>query len=60
MWARIENNIVMEITDIDPAERFHPSLIWVECPVDTRQGYFYSNNEFTSSSKDQVIRGLLS
>lgn len=47
MWARIENNIVMELTDIDPAGRFHPSLIWVECPVDIQQGYIYSNNEFT-------------
>lgn len=47
MWARIENNAVMELTDIDPTDRFHPSLIWVECPADIQQGYTYSNGEFT-------------
>lgn len=47
MWARIENNAVMELTDIDPTDRFHPSLIWVECPADTQQGYIYSNGEFS-------------
>lgn len=28
MWARIENGTVAEITDLDPAGRFHPSLHW--------------------------------
>lgn len=28
MWARIENGTVVEITEIDPAGRFHPSLQW--------------------------------
>lgn len=28
MWARIENGTVAEITDLDPAGRFHPSLQW--------------------------------
>ncbi|NER60444.1 hypothetical protein G3435_11490 [Pseudomonas sp. MAFF212428] len=31
MWARIENDTVVEITGIDPAGRFHPSLVWVAC-----------------------------
>lgn len=30
MWARIENDTVQELTEIDPAGRFHESLIWVE------------------------------
>lgn len=46
MWARIENNEVMEITDIDPAGRFHPSLIWVECPADIKQGYSFDGESF--------------
>lgn len=29
MWARIENDIIVELTDIDPAGRFHPDLIWI-------------------------------
>ncbi|WP_200628547.1 phage tail protein [Stutzerimonas balearica] len=28
MWARIENGTVAEITGIDPAGRFHPSMQW--------------------------------
>ncbi|CAD5747883.1 hypothetical protein BvCmsNSP073_04699 [Escherichia coli] len=47
MWARIENNVVMELTDIDPTGRYHDSLIWVECPADTQPGYTYSSGEFT-------------
>ncbi|KEA54153.1 phage domain protein [Mangrovibacter sp. MFB070] len=45
-WARIENNEVVELTDIDPTERFHPSLIWVECPAEVLQGYTYDGTEF--------------
>ena len=47
MWARIENNVVMELTDIDPTGRYHDSLIWVECPPDTQRGYIYNSGEFT-------------
>lgn len=47
MWARIEENLVMELTDTDPEGRFHPSLIWVECPADTQQGYIYDGEYFT-------------
>lgn len=46
MWARIENDEVMEMTDIDPVGRFHPSLIWRECPAEVQQGYFYDNGSF--------------
>lgn len=46
MWARIENETVMELTDIDPSDRFHPALIWVECPENTVQGMLYQGGEF--------------
>jgi len=46
MWARIENYTVMELTDIDPTDRFHPSLIWVVCPVETAQGMIYADGKF--------------
>lgn len=57
MWARIENNTVMELTDVNPEERFHPSLIWVKCPADVEQGYLYDEDEFTKpglQSEDQA------
>jgi hypothetical protein len=46
MWARIENKTVMELTDIDPASRFHPSLIWVACPAGTTECMIYEGGQF--------------
>lgn len=55
-WARVENNEVMEITDINPDGRFHPSLIWVECPADVQQGYIRDNEVFKPVEKaEQAI-----
>lgn len=53
MWARLENNVVMELTDIDPEGRFHPSLIWVECPEDTQYGYIYDGTNFYPPEQTQ-------
>jgi hypothetical protein len=47
MWARIENATVAEVTNIDPQGRFHPSLIWMACPDNTRSGMQYMNGVFT-------------
>ncbi|WP_413794825.1 MULTISPECIES: phage tail assembly chaperone [unclassified Pseudomonas] len=46
MWARIENARVVETTDVDPAERFHPDLVWQACPIDTRPGWTLEEDEF--------------
>lgn len=50
-WARIENETVMEITDIDPAGRFHESLIWVQCPVEVEQRWTYANGTFSAPAE---------
>ncbi|TWC18656.1 uncharacterized protein DUF4376 [Pseudomonas sp. SJZ085] len=47
MWARIENATVAEVTDIDPQDRFPPSLIWTTCPGDTLPGMQYVEGRFT-------------
>lgn len=47
-WARIENNKVMETTDLDPNGRFHPSLVWVECPDDVTFAYSYDGSAFSA------------
>lgn len=41
MWARIDGDRVAEITDIDPAGRFHSSIQWVPCSPDTQPGWHY-------------------
>lgn len=33
-WARLNGNQVIETTEIDPAGRFHASLIWESVPCD--------------------------
>jgi hypothetical protein len=48
MWARIESAMVVETTDVDPSERFHPDLVWQACPMDTRPGWILEEGEFLS------------
>lgn len=47
MWARIgSNGTVAEITDIDPQGRFHPSIPWHACPVETEIGWHFDGETF--------------
>lgn len=32
-WARVSEGAVVELTDRDPAGRYHPSLTWVQVPA---------------------------
>ncbi|WP_092346717.1 MULTISPECIES: phage tail assembly chaperone [unclassified Pseudomonas] len=47
MWARIENGTVVEITDVDPTERFHPDLMWRACSKDVRPDWILMDSEFS-------------
>ncbi|WP_092454183.1 phage tail assembly chaperone [Pseudomonas sp. NFACC45] len=47
MWARIENGTVVETTDVDPTERFHPDLLWRACPEDVRPNWTLTDGEFS-------------
>lgn len=31
-WARINNGVVVELTTIDPTDRFHSNIVWVVIP----------------------------
>ncbi len=46
MWARIEDSTVKELTQIDPAGRFHEALIWRPCSVEIEVGWSYSGGAF--------------
>lgn len=48
MWARIENGTVAEITDQDPAGRFHRSLEWVACSSEVKIGWLYDGQAFAA------------
>lgn len=66
MWARIENNIVKELTNVDPTGRFHPSLIWISCSSYCESGWIYDGINFNSPSepsleevKEQKLNSLI-
>ena len=42
MWAQIQSGKVIEVTDIDPTGRYHPSLVWTESPSSVSSGWNYS------------------
>ena len=46
MWALIVDGVVREITDIEPAGRFHPLLEWRECGPDVREGWVFDGQDF--------------
>lgn len=55
LWHRIENNAVVESTDIDPAGRFHPSLIWVaDDGANAQVGWTYLAGVFAAPEPAQV------
>lgn len=46
MWALIVEGAVREVTEIDPAGRFHPSLTWVGCDAEVAPGDRYDGGAF--------------
>lgn len=51
-WARIENDVVLEVTDVDPTKRFHPLLTWVICGAEVMPGDRYEDGAFGSPLGD--------
>lgn len=46
-YARIEEGVVKEIGEFDSIEnRFHPSLIWVECSEEVKESFLYDGAVF--------------
>lgn len=43
MWARIRDGHVVEVADVDPVGRFHPAIVWVEAPLETKEGWIYAD-----------------
>lgn len=50
MWARIENNVVMELTDTNPKGRFHKDLVWKLCNPSVQAGWIYEGSEFVPAT----------
>ncbi|WP_407364751.1 hypothetical protein [Pseudomonas luteola] len=54
MWARIENGVVFELTDIDPKRRFHDSLTWEVCDESVAIGWRYEGGAFTAPAEETL------
>lgn len=46
MWALIQDGVVLETTDIDPAERYHPDLSWFPCGSQVEPGWQFADDVF--------------
>jgi hypothetical protein len=46
LWALIVDGAVREITDTDPAGRYHPSLHWQPCDGEVREGDLWTGTAF--------------
>lgn len=57
-YARVVDGIVFETVNIangiDIADCFHPSLIFIECPADTEQGWLYDGVDFVAPTIEAV------
>lgn len=47
MWALVQNEVVLEVTEIDPEGRYHPDLKWRSCPAQVKPGWRFANALFT-------------
>ena len=56
MWAIIEENRVLEVTNTNPNGRFHPSVSWVSVPDGTQPGMVKvgSSYEWPSPETQQI------
>jgi len=54
MWAHIENDRVIELTDIDPKGRYHESWVWRVCPDSVGLGWAFSGGVFTPPAGPSV------
>lgn len=52
MWALIQDSVVHEVTEVDPAGRFHPDLMWKPCNGDVRYGWRYDGKAFVEPVRE--------
>lgn len=58
MWARINNGTVVETTDQDPKDRFHPFIEWIACDAQVAPGWAYDGTTFMAPAGPS-INGLV-
>jgi len=56
MWARLENNIVKEVINFDPTDKFTSDLIWVKCDETAKEFMVFENGSFREPDTPVDIR----
>jgi hypothetical protein len=48
-WAAVQDGLVLEVTDVDPAGRFTPDYagLFIPCPEEARSGWVYDGEAFS-------------
>lgn len=62
MWALVENNVVIELTDVDPEGRYHPDMPWVKSSDTVKLGFIYTGSSFVappSPSEAELVGAAL-
>ncbi|WP_230531120.1 hypothetical protein [Microvirga roseola] len=54
-WALIIDGVVREISGLDPAGRYHESLVWVACDAEVRDGWTCDQAGFAPPAPAEVI-----
>lgn len=51
-WARIENGLVVEVTSVDPAGRFHPEIEkgFIPCGNEVQPNWVYDGEQFNDGT----------
>ncbi|WP_445571406.1 phage tail assembly chaperone [Pseudomonas sp. E102] len=52
MWALIQDSVVHEVTEVDPAGRFHPDLMWKPCGEEISHGWRYDGEAFVEPVRE--------
>lgn len=47
MWALIVNGLAAQVTDVDPAGKSHPDLVWVSASAGTHEGDLYDGSTWS-------------
>lgn len=51
MWALVQDEVVLEVTEIDPEGRYHPDFKWRSCPTQVKPGWRFANALFTERAE---------
>lgn len=53
-WARIKDNVIVEIIDFDPEGKFHPDIVWQEVPNNAETGMVNRDGQWVTLEKPVV------